>query len=294
MEYCTGLSAPEGPVALAKGEFLVVEMGAERGCVSHLTENAQQRREIARTGRPNGLATDADGAIWIAETNPPAVLKMDMSGNIEVVCTSYLGSPLLFPNDLCFGPDGMLYFTDSGISVTELSPDGFVRRDWNEVEYKGAVYRLDPKTGEMKQLFTGIRFTNGIAFGPRDQHLYIAETLGGNIWRCEWSPERVGPLELWANTDPDEPLLTFHGPDGMKFAQNGDLYVAVYAQGEVVVLDPSGRVKQRIATDGNQPTNLVFGAGDETAVYVTETETGTLQKFEVGIAGLPLHNGAPE
>ena len=36
MIFADGLGVPEGPVALADGRWLVVEMGPERGCVTLL------------------------------------------------------------------------------------------------------------------------------------------------------------------------------------------------------------------------------------------------------------------
>jgi gluconolactonase len=38
-----------------------------------------------------------------------------MDGATRIVATGCQGEPFLFPNDLCFGPDGALYVTDSGV-----------------------------------------------------------------------------------------------------------------------------------------------------------------------------------
>jgi gluconolactonase len=69
--FTTGLSAPEGPVALPDGTWLIVEGGAERGCVTHISANGQIKRVIKKTGRPNGLAVDSQGVIWVAESKIP-------------------------------------------------------------------------------------------------------------------------------------------------------------------------------------------------------------------------------
>ena len=64
MVFAEGLQNPEGPVALADGSWLIVDGGAERGCVTHLSPEGV-RHEIKKTGRPNGLALDADGLpLW--------------------------------------------------------------------------------------------------------------------------------------------------------------------------------------------------------------------------------------
>ena len=99
----------------------------------------------------------------------------------------------------------------------------------------------------------------------------------------------AAPGELFGNVierfDPAE----VKGPDGMKFGADGNLYVAVFGQGDITVLDPGGQVVKRIKTAGSMPTNLVFGPEGERKIYVTEVETGSVQVFDVETGGLPLN-----
>jgi hypothetical protein len=48
MVFATGLSAPEGPVTLPDGTWLIVEGGAERGCVAHISADGQTKRIIKK------------------------------------------------------------------------------------------------------------------------------------------------------------------------------------------------------------------------------------------------------
>ena len=68
MLFASGLTIPEGPVLLPDGSFLCVEMPPDRGCVTHVSTDGQTKRMIAETGRPNGLAVDKDGILWVAES----------------------------------------------------------------------------------------------------------------------------------------------------------------------------------------------------------------------------------
>lgn len=292
MIYADDLSVPEGPVVLPDGSWLVVEMGEDRGCVSHLTENGTKRTELARTGRPNGLAIDAQLNIWVAESNSPALLRMDLAGRVETIHTEFDGQPFLFPNDLCFGPDGKLYFTDSGIRFPEFAPGGRVVQNYGDLRYDGRVYRMDMATRKLELLAEGIKFTNGLAFDPDDRFLYVAETVTGNILRYGWSENGLAPAEVFGNVVAPNGTSGLKGPDGMAFDINGDLYVAVFAQGDVTVLAPDGTVKTRIETEGVAPVNLAFGLNGEAKIYVTEDQFGTIEVFDVPAGGLPLHNGA--
>src|SRR5450631_2252907 len=102
MIFASDLRAPEGPVALPDGTWLIVEGGADRGCVSQLSSDGRTRSVIRKTGRPNGLVVDHEGAIWVAESKVPSLLRLTMDGNCDVVATDCGGEPFLFPKDLRF------------------------------------------------------------------------------------------------------------------------------------------------------------------------------------------------
>ncbi len=290
MIYCDGLSVPEGPVVLKDGSWLVVEMGPDRGCITHITEEGRKKRVVAKTGRPNGLAIDADQNIWCAESRPPALLKVSLDGEVEKVLTACGDEPFLFPNDLAFGPDGKLYMTDSGILFDDFVPGGNIRPDYETVPIDGRVYRIDVDTRAIEKLDTGIRFTNGIAFGP-DDDLYVNETLTGDVFRYHYDNGAIGPRTVFGNVIAPDVPARLKGPDGMKFGQDGNLYVTVVTQGDVTVLSPDGNVVRRIKTAGNFPTNLAFGLPGDRRIYVTEDTQGTLEVFDVDCDGFPLHYG---
>ncbi len=288
MIFASGLSQPEGPVVLPDGSWLCVEMGAARGCVTHISANGLEKQIVARTGRPNGLAVDRHGTIWVAESLTPALLHMQMDGSYQVFLDGCDGVPFLFPNDLAFGADGILYLTDSGIHIKDFAPNEIVRSDYASLMPDGRVYRIDTRTAEIRQFDRGIRFTNGIAVGP-DGYLYVNETLTGNVYRYRILPDALGERELFGNVvNPDLPPA-FRGPDGMKFGQDGNLYVTVNGQQDVTVLDPRGRVIRRIPLAGRLPSNLAFGLPGDPRIYVTEFEHGTLEVHPVGTEGYPLY-----
>ncbi len=283
--FADDLDRPEGPVALPDGSLALVEGG--RGCVTHLAPDGASRRVVAVTGEPNGLAIDRDGIFWVADTRPPAVIRLEPDGRFERVVTAWGDEPLIYANDLCFGPDGLLYVTDSGITDDDLAPGGSFRPDWKTAPVDGLVYRLDRESYEVEQVAGGIRYANGLAFDAAGA-LYVAETLTGAILRYEPRDGGFGPGEVFGNVnDPAKPDV-FRGPDGMAFDVDGNLWVAVYGQGDVTVLDRNGEVVRRVETPGLQTTNVCFGPADSEEIFVTEYERGTVERFDVGVRGLPL------
>jgi hypothetical protein len=50
MIFADGFDAPEGPVALPDGSWLIVEGGADRGCVTHISADGKKETVIKKTG----------------------------------------------------------------------------------------------------------------------------------------------------------------------------------------------------------------------------------------------------
>src|SRR5271156_2981723 len=115
--FATELGAPEGPVCLPGGSMYVTELPAGTLQSTRLFSDGG-RKLIKRTGgRPNGLAVDGDGNLWIAEAGLHAVLCIDVEGR-ELLRIEHDGEqPFRLPNDLCFGKNGLLYVTDSGMTA---------------------------------------------------------------------------------------------------------------------------------------------------------------------------------
>lgn len=287
--FAKGLSFPEAPVLLDDGSHLFTEMTPDTGWVVWISKDGKSRRVVARTGRPNGLAPDGEGAFWVAETLNRSLLRITLDGAVEKIAGEGEGQPFLFLNDLAFAPNGDLYLTDSGIAMDDFAPNGQMNPDYMSLDYDGRVYRVDVPSRTVETVDRKIRFANGIAFGP-DENLYVAETLTGMIHRYTWRDGRiVGGRTPFGNViDPEGPE-GIRGPDGMKFGGDGNLYVAVFGQGNITVLDREGEVVRRYPTDGAWPTNLHFGEPGEQSIYVTEAQTGTVQVIEVGTDGFPLY-----
>lgn len=295
--FTTGLHDPEGPVLLSDGHWLVTEMGTERGCVTELDSSGKRVQTIAETGRPNGLAVDRAGVIWVAESVEPRLIALDRSG--ETLGTWYgpKDAPFLWPNDLCFGPDGFLYMTDSGIRFDEFSPDGIVRpeemgrkRELVRQLATGRVFRFDPASQDLACVADNLRFPNGIAFGP-DGDLFVAETVTGDILRFSVSAAGLTRVGRHTNVIVEEVPGAWVGPDGMAFDELGNLYACVLGIGKVVVADPAGTIVRRLDAGGSICTNVAFGPTGSKLLYITEDVTGRIVTREALADGAVLYDG---
>jgi len=288
-ELFRGAGAPEGPVAHGASSWVVTDM--DSGAITRFGPHSDDRTLLATTPRPNGLAVSGDGALWVAESREPALMRIGVGeSDAIVVTTTASDEPLLWPNDLCFGPDGLLYLTDSGVNIDAFE-GASSRPDGPEVD--GRVVVIDPETGDAEILTRGLQFANGIAIGPDQATLYVAETLTGLIHRYPLGNVAADTRETFGQvlTGPPESFGGIAGPDGMAFDADGVLLVSVLTQGTLTTLSPHGAVLDHIPLPDSFPTNLAFGGPERRTVLVTGCATGALYEIDWPTEGLPLHDG---
>lgn len=280
----TGLRLPSGLVALPDGRFALVEMDASRRCLKFFdTSGAYQ--EICRIGgSPAGIAIDGDGCFWIADGPENSLVRLSPQGRVLQVIEGSADGPFLHPNALAFGPDGLLYMTDSGIRLDDLLEGGHIHPDFFKAAYNGCVYQIDPADGRViRVLAAGLLLASGVAFGA-DGLLYYSETLTGKIHRQIIG----GRQEMFAQSMTSPAINMLRGPGGLAFDRSGVLYCAMYGLGEISLFDTEGRMAGHIRTDGTRPGAIAFTA-DGKHLLVCEQENGVVEKITAPRPGLPLH-----
>ena len=176
----------------------------------------------------------------------PGIQRVNADGTVELLASEIAGHPLAGPNDLAFGPDGRLWFTDSGTEHDDRS-----RR-----AQPGRLFVLDASGDGELVIERPDVYPNGIAFDAQGR-LYWTESMGHRVCRLE-----DGEAVTFAQLSDD------HVPDGMAFAADGRLFVCTTISGGVTVLSPDGEVLEEI-TLGEHATNCIF---DGPTLYVTATE----------------------
>lgn len=268
-----GLNFPEGPVWVPEREEIwCVELkGGAISCV----DAAGRLRRAAHSPRPNGMKLHADGSLWICECERRAVVRLDpASGQLDVLADGCAGQPFLGPNDLCFGVALRCYFTD---------PHGSTRE-----KRSGALYRREPD-GRVFREFENLAYPNGLALTPDGTRLVFAETLTKRLWIADRAPDgALGGRRPFCEVGGQV------GPDGMAFDAEGLLYVAIYGDGCVRVVDRGGAVLRDLPLPGRNPTNCCFGGKGFRTLYVTEAEKGELLALDLDRPGLPLPPRTPD
>lgn len=272
-----GLEFPEGPVWLGPERVAFTQIRGQ--CVSVWERG--RTTVVARTGGgANGATLGPDGALYVAnngglslghegawmapEPIPGRIQRVTLAGAVTDVATTLPGAAPNRPNDLCFGPDGLLYYTDP--------------HNWEDLANLGpgrvARTTLD---GRATLLAEVPAFPNGIAFGP-DDRLYVAQSV----------LQRIVVMDPTPGAEPAVHATLARGyPDGFCFDATGRLWVAGSLGDVVEVFTPDGRPERTIEMGaGSEPTNCCLGDG---RLYVTLSGSGRLVALEASVEPLPLY-----
>ena len=271
----SGLGFPEGPAILGDGRIVLCDgntgelLAYENGTISTYAHTG---------GSPWGTVLGSDGAIYVTQGgNVPGsgdfsavsgIQRVNRDGTVELLFSEVAGYQLYGPNDLAFGPDGRLYFTESG-SEQDFRFD---------VHAPGRLFAAGGSGAGQMLLELPDVYPNGIAFDA-GQRLYWTESMAHRVRRLE----NGEPVTFCQLSDD-------HVPDGMAFAADGRLFVATTISQGVTVISPEGAVLEEI-TLGEHATNCIF---DGPALYVTATavpdieasqRTGTFWRVDTDAPG---------
>jgi gluconolactonase len=279
-----GIGHAEGPCILPDGR--VVFTNTFRSEIVAWQAGHGVRRYAYTGGAPNACLLGADGHVYVAncptagrwvapDRRPACIQRVAPDGRVEIVATAADGVPLDGGNDLCFGPDGRLYFTDSG----DYAPD--------TRHHPGRICVLE-RDGTAHILATlDHTYPNGIA----------VEADGSVVWVESYTRNMV-------RRRPDGSTRLIHVfpeghiPDGFKIDAAGNFWVTTVTSGGIDIVSRDGAPLGFLNVDA-VPLNCIF---DGAALLVTDfgkadpaeiaPMTGRLLRVEVGVRGMPLFSGA--
>lgn len=280
-----GLGHPEGPDVLDDGRIVMVE--TYTGKIVAWSPDRGLHDYASCGGGPNACVLGSDGAVYITQNggtagewkaavmSTPSIQRCWPDGRCEIVASTVAGIALQAPNDLAFGPDGRLYFTDpADYDPAHPGP--------------GRVYALGADgTGELLEDREGT-FPNGITVEP-DGSIVWVDSYGGGVYRVRLGERSVQICQL----------PPAHIPDGLKIDVEGNLWITAYSAGGVDIVRPDGTLTGFLET-GGCPLNCVFHGdalfitdlGDPKGVSAAAFMGGRLLRVDVGVRGMAPFRGA--
>jgi gluconolactonase len=275
-----GLGFPEGPVVMADGSVIVVDVTGGRivRCWSGRTETICEPG-----GGPNGAAIGPDGALWLCNngglahagpTSEGRIERVDLStGRIERVYDACESIPLGAPNDLVFGADGRLWFTDFG--KLEMDEHGMRGKKF------GGLFTCLSDGSSITALKRGALSYNGCGLSPDGKHVYVADTFQGRLYRYDARAEAQEAHYVGSGAG----AVTF---DSLAVTAAGNVCVATMGDSGITTLTPAGDTRHLPIPGEAAVTNIAFGGEDMRDAYVTLSMSGRLVKLRWDEPGLRL------
>lgn len=295
------LQFPEGPIAMADGSVLLVEI--RRQTLTRILPNGRNEIVAELGGGPNGAAIGPDGAVYVANNGGfewvkgadgritthgkaptdytgGSIQRVDLkTGSVKTLYTECDGRALRGPNDLVFDRDGGMWFSDPGKVSTE----------WI---HHGHLLYARPDGSMIRRVRDPMVTPNGVGLSPDQKTLYVAETLTARLWMFEvtgcgqiadtpehWDRGVLGPL-------PGKQML-----DSLKVEAGGNVCVGTLRNGGITVFNRSGGTEHHEVPDP-MVTNICFGGADMQDAWITGSGTGRLFKCRWPRPGLKLNFNA--
>ena len=294
-----GLEFPEGPIALADGSVLVVEI--KGGRLIRVKPDGTKQVAAELGGGPNGAAIGPDDACYVCNNggfnwitredgyNRPhgraddytggAIQRVDLAtGAITTLYTHCDGVPINGPNDIVFDRQGDMWFTDHG------------KTHGRQMDC-GAVYHAAADGSWIHQAIFPMVTPNGCGLSPDEKTLYASETETGRLWH--WPITGRGEVAKIPWPSPNGGALVgqatgYQRFDSLALEENGNICVATLVTGGITVFSPGGEKLEY--WEGPEPycTNICFGGPDMKTAYITVSGTGLLIAVDWPRPGLKL------
>ena len=270
-----GARFPEGPL-WADGALYFVEYGGHT---------------ILRVG-----ADDVPAKIWERPGCGPAalvragaglpghLLRREYAGaglaageTLQVYDKDAAGAAFVGPNDFAADDAGGVFMSASG--------------PWETAPIVGKILYRAPD-GTLRTVADDLHYANGLALSPDGRTLYCSETYGYRIVAFD-----VGEDGSLANRREFARVADIAGsaqplaPDGLKTDAKGNLYIALYEGGQVLVADPAGKLLATIDPPAPNVSNVGLRSRSRACSTSPACSTPPPHRGRARSTGSPIRSG---
>jgi gluconolactonase len=261
----TGTLWAEGPAWNGVGRYLVWSDIPDNVQMRWLEEDAHVTVFRNPSGYSNGNTFDYEGRQLSCEHGGRRVVRYEYNGTVTVIADKFQGKRLNSPNDIVVHPDGGVWFTDPPYGING-SYEGFKA----DKELKEAVYRVDPKSGQMDMITDEMNGPNGICFSPDYKKVYVADTGSGReirVWDINGKAVRNGKRFIQLDVPGSGAPAA---ADGIRCDVDGNIWAG--ARPGVQVITPNGERIGMIRLPENC-ANISFGGTKRNRLFMAASQS---------------------
>ena len=255
-----GFAWLEGPVWCADAnQLLVSDLPNDR--VLRWTDDGGIGVFRTPSGFANGHTRDREGRLITCSHRGRCISRTELDGEITVLAERFAGKRLNAPNDVIVHSDGGIWFSDPHYGINTDYEGGK-----QTAESPPALYRLDPRTGEIATVADDFEGPNGLCFSPDERLLYVCET-GPQFAADAVRHIRVFTVEDGRRLTNGRVFWTVSpgNADGIRCDEEGRVWSS--AGDGVHCIAPDGRLLGKIVT-GCTVSNLTFGGRFRSRLFI--------------------------
>ena len=168
----TGMRWAEGPVYFPAGRYVLFSDIPNNRIMRFSEDDGHLSVYRQPSMNSNGNTIDREGRLLTCEHSGRRVTRTELDGSITIIADKFNGKKLNSPNDVVVASDGSIWFTDPAYGI-----GGYYEGIKAEQEQdKHNVYRVDPKSGDIKVVVDDFVEPNGLTFSPDEKRLYVLDT----------------------------------------------------------------------------------------------------------------------
>lgn len=282
----TGFRWAEGPAYFPAGRYLIFSDIPNNRMMRLSEDDGHLSVFRSPSLNSNGNTVDKQGRLVSCEHTGRRVTRTEHDGTITVIADKYNGKKLNSPNDVVVASDGSIWFTDPTYGVR-----GWYEGLHGDIEQdKHNVYRVDPKSGEVKVVVDDFVQPNGILFSPDEKKLYVIDsgaTDGGPAHIRSFDVD-IGSGKVSSNKVFAEDFLPGF-TDGMRCDVEGNVWTSMGwgdpKEDGVRCYSPNGDLIGKIHLP-ETCANMAFGGTQLNRLYMMGTTS--VYAAYVGTQGAPL------
>lgn len=186
---------------------------------------------------PSALKIHRDGRLYLC-----CLANMRDNGSIIAMDPDGSHQETIIAPDKGFVPDDMVFDSDGGFYFSDFTGPVF--------NPTGGIYHVPADLSSITPVVPHLATPNGLALSPDEHRLWITEMAANRLHSVQLGPDRIS-IPPYGTSVP----YTFsglEGPDSCSVDADGNLYVAMYEQGRVLVFSDDGLLVRQVLLPGHQ------------------------------------------